>query len=90
MSDRHNHRVNLTLPPDVLEIVRGYSDIIGKPPSTMIRDLLIEMLPMMQMIIELSKKAEQEKETAFLQFQLASLNTLGNTLTTITDGRLKK
>ena len=90
MSDRQNPRVNLTLPPEVLEVVKKYSALMGKPHSTMLRDLIIEILPMMEMTIELSEKVKQEKENAFIELQLSALNTLGHTLTTITDEQLKK
>lgn len=85
MPSRQNPRVNLTLPPDVLEIVQSYSEVVGKPTSTMIRDLLIEMLPMMRATVEVARKSEQERKEAFNDFQLFALNILGQTLTTITE-----
>jgi hypothetical protein len=86
MADRHNPRVNLTLPSDVLEVVKAYSEVLGKPPSTMIRDLLVEMVPMMQVYVEIARKSQKDKEDAFQHLQLFTLNTLGQVLTTITDG----
>lgn len=89
MSERQNPRVNLTLPPDVLEVVKAYSQVIGKPPSTMIRDLLFDMVPMMKVTIEIANKSQKDREQAFEHLQLFTLNTLGHTLTTITDGMKK-
>jgi len=81
-----NPRIGLTLPPDLLDVVKNYSEVMGKAPATMILDLLVQMRPMMEMTVELSKKSEQERQSAFVEFQLNALNALGQTLTTITEG----
>lgn len=76
-----NPRINLTLEPELLNTLKEYSKLEGRPVATIIKDLLLETLPMMEATVKLSKELEtvktEEREKAMLEFQRQAFENLG-------------
>jgi len=65
MAEKHrNPRINLTIPSNAHDVLVGYAEMLDKPLSTAVRELIIEMIPSMKMSIEAYKLAETDKDKA--------------------------
>lgn len=80
MSDRQNPRVNLTIPPDLLEVIKRYSEINKKTPSRMIRELLVELRPTFEMTIEAYDQAQKGKLDVVQNLQSEAMGVVGKAL----------
>lgn len=56
MSQKQRNRVNLTLSDDLFGILSELSELSGKPKATIIHELLEELVPQLQVSIDLIKK----------------------------------
>jgi predicted DNA-binding protein len=54
-------RINLTIPPDLFELLGQLASLTGQPRSTIVRELLIEATPQFQAIVEALTLAKQKK-----------------------------
>lgn len=56
------HRMNITLPAEVHDSLKDYSEFLGKPPATVVAELIKEMHPSMLAVSKAMKKAKKSKE----------------------------
>lgn len=77
-----SHRVNITLPDEIYEALKEYSDVMQTQPTTVARDLLLEVMPSFIAITQAIKEAENSKKNALSTMQSVLLNHLstGTTL----------
>lgn len=56
MNQKQRNRVNLTLSDDLFAILSELSELSGKPRAAIVHELLNELLPQLQVSIDLIKK----------------------------------
>lgn len=59
-----NPRVNLTVPPDIFDLLGRLSDVTGQPKATIVRELLIDAKPHFEAIIQALILAKEQKVEA--------------------------
>ena len=71
------HRLNVTLSDQDYATLSEYAALMQKPPTTMIGDLVREMLPSMKAVIEAARLAESDKALAMNTLLSLALNQIG-------------
>jgi len=71
-----NKRINLTIPPPLATTIKRYAELLDKPEATVIRELLIEMQPMMESVISTFEKTEITREEVLSELQHTYMVTL--------------
>lgn len=71
-----NKRINLTIPPPLHTTIKRYSELLQKPEATVIRELLVEMQPMMESVIGTFEKTEVTREQVLDELQRTYMVTL--------------
>lgn len=61
MSQKQRNRVNLTLSDDLFATLSELSELSGKPKATIIHELLDELVPQLQVSIDLIKKLKSNQ-----------------------------
>lgn len=70
LPQRPSHRVLLSLPPDVYKTITRLSKVMSKPRAEIIRELLGEMKPTLEMMADGLEKAKKgQKRKALLAMQ---------------------
>ena len=59
-----NPRVNLTIPPDLYDLLGRLSAVTGQPRATIVRELLIEAQPHFESIVQALIMAKDQKVEA--------------------------
>jgi chemotaxis regulatin CheY-phosphate phosphatase CheZ len=72
-----NPRVNLTLPQDIYDMLGRMSAVTGQPRATIVRELLIDAKPHLDVIIQALILAKQEKLEA-MESLVPTLERLSN------------
>lgn len=73
-----SHRVNITLPDDIYDALKEYSDIMQTQPTTVARDLLMEVMPSFIAITQAVKEAESSKKNALSSMQSVLIDRLSS------------
>ncbi len=74
VGDNMTHYIKISAPDDVYGVLKAYADLMGTTPSTLIRDLIIEISPAFNGVVEAMKVAEQNKHVALSRMQGVLLN----------------
>ncbi len=73
-----SHRVNITLPDDVYLALKEYAAVNNSQPTTIARDLLIEMMPSFIAVTKAAKEAQNSKKTALMSLQSVLIDGIHN------------
>ena len=74
-----SHRVNVTLSDEDYEILKAYSLLLGKSPTTFLGNLTEELCPIFKSVIEASKLAENNKDKAMNALNKLALSAIAHT-----------
>lgn len=67
--DISSSRISITLPDDFLPILTEFAEINGVPRSTSISNLLLDMRPTIESLIEVNRLSKTDKKSALLHAQ---------------------
>lgn len=63
------HPVKVSAPDDVYDVLKAYAAVLGSTPSTVIRDLLIELAPSFHGVVAAVQLLQEDKRGALLRVQ---------------------
>lgn len=63
------HPIKVSAPDDVYDILKQYAAVMGSTPSTVIRDLLVEIAPSFQGVVDAMRSVQEDKQGALLKIQ---------------------
>ena len=79
MGDLANRRrVSITISDDDYKIIADYAAIAQKPPTTIVRDLVVELLPTFKAVVDAVKQVGIDKQSAISSMQLELLSRLND------------
>ena len=73
-----NPRVNLTLPPDLYESICLLAQLQDSKPATVIRDMLLDLKPMIDMSAEAIKMAKSDENKALKMLHNGLMQVFGD------------
>ena len=68
------HYIKVSAPDDVYSVLKSYADVMGTTPSTLLRDLIVEMTPAFSGVVEAMRVADENKHAALSRMQSVLLN----------------
>lgn len=78
MSDYNRKRISITLSEDDYNLIAEYAEIFQKPPTTIVRDLVVELLPTFKAVVDAVKQVGIDKQAAISSMQLELLSRLSD------------
>ena len=58
------HYIKVSAPDDVYEVLKTYAELMGTTPSTLVRDLIVEIAPAFRGVVEAVQAADHSKQAA--------------------------
>lgn len=68
------HYIKVSAPDDVYDVLKAYAAVLGSTPSTVIRDLLVEIAPSFQGVVDAIRLVDNDKHNALSRIQSVLLN----------------
>ena len=63
------HYIKVSAPDEIYEILKNYANCLGSTPSTVLRELLIEISPSLQGVVNALSSFDTDKKNALIKVQ---------------------
>ena len=78
-------RVNVTLSDDHYETLKAYSAVVGRSPTRLVGDMLIDFMPSFSAMVAAARLVDANKSDAVNQLNSLFLDTLHDAVTAVKD-----
>lgn len=76
-------RVNVTLSDDHYDILKSYSAVVGRSPTRLVGDMLIDFMPAFSAMVDASRLVDDDKSAVLHRLQGLFLDTLQDTVSVV-------
>ena len=78
-------RVNVTLSDDHYEILKAYAVVVGRSPTRLVGDMLIDFMPAFSSMVNAARLVDTNRADAINQINTLFLSTLQDSVTTVNE-----